>query len=287
MDWFGKPVQPASTVAAKPSERNDEMDGRFPPAMQHFLQERATDQTHFTTEQVVPPINGKIQTPALLQCTGTVRVQDVVGSKLVQLENDVEEFDVIKGVYEGGLKVWECSLDLIQFLSSSQGSCSGLKVAELGCGHGLPAIFCSLLGAELICLQDYNAQVIENVTIPNVVVNRVGLGSVEMFSGDWRDEELRDLMTDKKKREFDLILASETIYDIAACDALHNMFDCLLSPNGRVLVASKRFYFGVGGSTVEFMELVKSKGIFSVEVVQVFEDGLSNIREIIQLSRIN
>ena len=59
-----------------------------------------------------------------------------------------------------------------------------------------------------------------------------------------------------------------------------------LSPSGVALIASKRFYFGVGGGTFTLETLVKSANTLSYEVIQVFEDGCSNIREIVKLQRI-
>jgi hypothetical protein len=48
--------------------------------------------------------------------------------------------DVIKGQYEGGLKTWECSLDLVVLLSTMKEAVSGKNVIELGSGSSLPGI---------------------------------------------------------------------------------------------------------------------------------------------------
>ena len=57
--------------------------------------------------------------------------------------------DLVSGVYEGGLKIWECSEDLLEFLHSNKsGKLAGLKVLELGCGAALPGIFCFKEGAS-------------------------------------------------------------------------------------------------------------------------------------------
>jgi hypothetical protein len=56
-----------------------------------------------------------------------------------------------------------------------------------------------------------------------------------------------------------------------------------LSPGGLALVASKRFYFGVGGGTYSLQSLVEADSRLVYEVVRVFEDGQSNIREIVAL----
>lgn len=41
---------------------------------------------------------------------------------------------------------------------------------ELGCGHGLPGVLCLLAGAE-VHFQDYNAEVLAQLTAPNVAAN--------------------------------------------------------------------------------------------------------------------
>ena len=52
----------------------------------------------------------------------------------------------VTGVYEGGLKIWECSIDLAAFVASGV-DFQNLNVLELGCGAGLPAIVAGQLGA--------------------------------------------------------------------------------------------------------------------------------------------
>jgi len=95
--------------------------------------------------------------------------------------------DLIPGVYEGGLKTWECSLDLVDYLNGIKGGdVRGKRVLEIGCGTAVPV--CYLL-QELfsspssplpdgtdeeretqIHVQDYNASVLELVTIPNIIL---------------------------------------------------------------------------------------------------------------------
>ncbi|KAJ2745003.1 hypothetical protein GGI20_002496 [Coemansia sp. BCRC 34301] len=84
--------------------------------------------------------------------------------------------DVIKGVYEGGLKTWECSMDLLSYLvehgDELREALSGARVLEIGCGTGLPSLhILKNIANASICLQDYNKDVLELVTIPNVLAN--------------------------------------------------------------------------------------------------------------------
>lgn len=48
---------------------------------------------------------------------------------------------------------------------------SSKRVCEIGCGHGLLGIGAGMLGAKEIVFQDYNANVIEQLTKPTVDVN--------------------------------------------------------------------------------------------------------------------
>ena len=88
--------------------------------------------------------------------------------------------DLVPGVYEGGLKVWECSIDLCRYFLRENIVIKG-HVLELGCGHGLPGI-CVLKQAIanrshqmplncFVTFSDYNEFVIKDVTIPNVAIN--------------------------------------------------------------------------------------------------------------------
>ncbi|KWU46482.1 hypothetical protein RHOSPDRAFT_31938 [Rhodotorula sp. JG-1b] len=107
-----------------------------------------------------------------------------------------EQSDLVKGVYEGGLKTWECSLDLVDCLDQ-QGypvdrdlatkRIRGSSVLEIGCGTAIPtcAVFARLLNEiaqdptpedspkprkTRIHVQDYNKQVLNLITFPNLLL---------------------------------------------------------------------------------------------------------------------
>lgn len=100
-----------------------------------------------------------------------------------------KESDIIPGVYEGGYKVWECSVDLTALLLQKQFSLpdvSTCRVIELGCGHGFPGVAALKLGCKRVVFSDLNAEVINAVTWPNVFLNcRDIMDRVECYSGDW------------------------------------------------------------------------------------------------------
>lgn len=86
--------------------------------------------------------------------------------------------DLRKNVYEGGLKSWECSIDVVDYLSELK---SGLEdidcVLELGCGTALPTEYIYSMVLKMapttgltFILSDYNKSVLRLVTIPNLII---------------------------------------------------------------------------------------------------------------------
>lgn len=104
-----------------------------------------------------------------------------------------------------------------------------------------------------------NKEVIELVTIPNVCLNAdeedkdISTEKCRFYSGDW--EKFSQLIGEERK--YDLILTSETIYNPSNYNKLAEFFLKHLSADGYVLLGAKGYYFGVGGSTVEFQRRLK------------------------------
>ena len=68
--------------------------------------------------------------------------------------------------------------------------------------------------------------------------------------------------------------------------------ELLVHPHGVAYIASKRYYFGVGGGTSEFIDILNTitssttgvnVPLWKVEIVEVLEDKFSNIREIVKI----
>ena len=194
--------------------------------------------------------------------------------------------DVLPGVYEGGFKVWECSIDLCRYLHATPTLCGpGRRVLELGCGHGLPGSLALRTGASHVLFQDLNEDVLRHSTMATVQANCGKLpAAAEFWAGDWSC--LASRLAAAHPDPFHLMLSAETIYNPATYRTLCELVDTHLAPDGVALFAAKRFYFGVGGSTDAFSAAVTvhAPGL-RCDVVAVYEDGGSNIREIVALSR--
>lgn len=60
-----------------------------------------------------------------------------------------------------------------------------------------------------------------------------------------------------------------------------------LQVDGVALIASKKYYFGVGGGTFELEHMAKkSDSTLRYTLIRSYDDGHSNIREIVKLERL-
>ncbi|CEP63120.1 protein-histidine N-methyltransferase LALA0_S07e02828g [Lachancea lanzarotensis] len=99
-------------------------------------------------------------------------------AELEILIGDTNE-DLRKNVYEGGLKSWECSIDLVETLSTSaHRKTRHTTILELGCGTSLPSeyLLSQLLSEDTqscdatFVLADYNESVLRLVSLPNLII---------------------------------------------------------------------------------------------------------------------
>ncbi|XP_061188653.1 histidine protein methyltransferase 1 homolog [Saccostrea echinata] len=190
--------------------------------------------------------------------------------------------DLVPDVYEGGLTVWECGCDLAEFIADGAFEFKEKSVIELGCGAGLPGICAMKLGAKQVHFQDYNSEVISYFTIPNVLdLNKTDSCQCRFFSGDWGG--LQKYAENHPDLKFDFILTAETIYNLDNYTKLHRLFQQLLKDNGKILVAAKSNYYGVGGGTGLFEDFVAKEGYFTYKSVKTIEASVP--REIIMLEK--
>nr|XP_056700422.1 histidine protein methyltransferase 1 homolog [Euleptes europaea] len=214
--------------------------------------------------------------------------------------------DLITGVYEGGLKIWECTFDLMDYFSEAKVQFAHKVVLDLGCGAGLLGITALKGNAERVHFQDYNGVVIEEITLPNILVNCICpsgdsegitgpslvqlqetdfnqdlISKCKFFSGEWSGFSKLLLNSVTPFAKYDLIITSETVYNPDYYEALHDTLSKLLKANGCVYVAGKAHYFGCGGGVLLFQEFVKKKNVFNSRSVKIIDKGLK--RFIIEL----
>jgi predicted nicotinamide N-methyase len=220
--------------------------------------------------------------------------------------------DLVPGIYEGGLKVWECSMDLCRYLYDHDVTMQG-HVLELGCGHGLPScwVFKMALSRQLedcwVTLSDYNEFVLTDVTLKNVFLNAKDACSISteptltkwlsehaaLGAGDWNKMSSLLLQPTPQSPDqpqaapkdglFDFILAAETTYSETAATETAMLIARHLRPGkGVAYVATKRYYFGVRGGTSCLVDALNRQGShLDVEVLKEYNNGVGNIRELL------
>ncbi len=160
--------------------------------------------------------------PQMEFCTGLTTMKKTLLHHHSGMDKDL---DLISGTYEGGYKVWECSLDLVNYMYENQSGLPGTNssVLELGCGHGYPGIAALKLGFSSVLFSDLNAEVLVESTWPNIVVNCPGMvDRCRCFAGDWLSlsQHLEcNYSTNgaKEAPKFDFILSAETLYSVESC----------------------------------------------------------------------
>ncbi len=168
----------------------------------------------------------------------------------------IGESDLVPGVYEGGyeymtnlmimlidsftggLRLWECSIDLTRYILSTPEIApanSSSAAMELGCGHGFPGIAALIKRFPVVIFTDFNEnvssiseiihklrcfQVLFDVTWPNIIRNITSFkNKSKCFSGDWMSfsSQLSTKMIDDAPLKYELILSDETLYNIESC----------------------------------------------------------------------
>ena len=201
--------------------------------------------------------------------------------------------DLVPGVYEGGMKLWECAIDVISYLNSHIGtkllhehlppSPAPISILELGCGHALPSLYLHNLLTALayhptLTLSDYNLEVFPSTTIPNIVklLPASAFPTIRCYSGDWFG---------LPPALHDIVIASETTYAVSACASTVALLVKHLGVSGIGIVATKRYYFGVGGGSEEFKELAEKAGLRIVDEIKV-DTGTQNIRDLLIVKKV-
>ncbi|CAH0386373.1 unnamed protein product [Bemisia tabaci] len=186
--------------------------------------------------------------------------------------------DLLTAKYEGGFKIWECTYDLLHYLIDNNIDLRNKTILDLGCGVGILGMYALQNGAT-VHFQDYNVDVLKYATIPSVSHSFGNTNNCRFFAGDWSF-----FCEENTSTKYDCILSSETIYNPKNYDKLCAVFEEKLKPNGYGLLGAKSFYFGVGGSTLEFEKKVDARKKLNCSKCWTFS-GLQ--REILKISHLS
>ncbi|KAG8234060.1 hypothetical protein J437_LFUL013556 [Ladona fulva] len=275
---FSEETEDNSAKTSKTEDEKSSLDWleseELNPSKSQAYQEMITPKYNFT--------NGFISI-SYVSAQDSIKNTSKDKSDLIELAEQLHS-DLIPSKYEGGMKIWECTFPLIEYFIKEKVSFKGRKVLDLGCGAGLLGIY-ALLQEALVTFQDYNAEVIESVTYPNVLLNTTGKTEEELkkiskfFMGDWASfVELLLKEVESEEDKYDVILSSETIYNAENHWKLLLVLKKLLKHTGVayplfIQMKTKTFYFGVGGGLRQFEKKLEAEGCFESSVCWKSSEG--------------
>lgn len=207
--------------------------------------------------------------------------------QIAELEHHSKLLEVSKGQYEGGFKIWECSLDLCSLMTMPEfkDKFTDKIVCELGCGQGLPGILAASKGANITIFQDLNKDVLMDATSVAIKANLSEeiVKKCKLMASSWET-----MLNDSSL--YDVILSSETLYRSEMFSPLRQLLVKCLSPSGFALFSSKSFYFGMDGGTGLFEEYIDDtqgeNGVsFEIKIAKHIADGKGNVREILFIKK--
>ncbi|EKD19018.1 uncharacterized protein L3040_006512 [Drepanopeziza brunnea f. sp. 'multigermtubi'] len=175
--------------------------------------------------------------------------------------------DVKTGVYEGGFKSWESSVDVVKVLHERRGG-NGFseKVIELGCGTALPslAVLQWLLqnsnpqAALSLGLADYNPTVLQLVTLPNILLS-------------WAQNSRKDSWEAEGELDLDEEVIKAFLSDLASHQVKLSFFSGAWSPEFVQLVKE-----GMGQTTAR-LTIIGAETIYSPTALKSFEETLMTL----------
>eukprot|EP00331_Platyophrya_macrostoma_P032545 CAMPEP_0176458344 /NCGR_PEP_ID=MMETSP0127-20121128/32546_1 /TAXON_ID=938130 /ORGANISM="Platyophrya macrostoma, Strain WH" /LENGTH=309 /DNA_ID=CAMNT_0017848913 /DNA_START=27 /DNA_END=956 /DNA_ORIENTATION=+ len=254
------------------------------------------DEGNVKPDMTKPNVDSNGKAVSLRYVNNTIKIiRYLFNDSLIDEENDIK-----KDFYEGGFKIWECTVDLLKYLHESMlpYELKGKNVFDVGCGHGLLGIQAFLHGANSVYFQDFNLEVLKFAVIPNIYLNGMleVLPRASFISGDWSKtyEKIINAIDDvvkegtigtPKATKFDLMLMSEVLYCKENYEKLARLITELLSETGFCLISTKLYYFGCTGSLPEFREyLANYWPNLAYKSVKQIKNKMSNKREIVAIS---
>lgn len=154
-------------------------------------------------------------------------------------------------------ELWPSAMALSRFLASNTNLLSQKKVIELGCGLGLTSLAAMMQQPEYLLCTDYEEAALK-LTKMNFKLNRVRLPQLKLM--DWRAPDCTN--------QFDVILASDILYEKRFFTPLLKLFRNLLTPDGMIILAEPN-------RTIArdfFLQLKECNYTFTVQFVEILQN---------------
>lgn len=174
----------------------------------------------------------------------TVEDQDALLAR-VQTEADLANFPY-------GLLLWPSAIGLCEHLAQHPALVQNRSVLETGAGIGLVGLVAQSLGPARLVQTDYHADALA-IAQQNARQNRME-GQLSIVPGDWRNWP--DALTN-----FDLVLASDVLYERSLHDDLARLLPRLVAPGGKIVLSDP-----LRPQSLTFIERMEKSGQWRVEM---------------------
>eukprot|EP01046_Picozoa_sp_COSAG06_P043230 COSAG06_NODE_5633_length_3348_cov_35.197291_4_plen_204_part_00 len=136
-----------------------------------------------------------------------------------------------------GTCVWEGALALLRALELSPSLVRGKSVLELGCGTGVVALACVVLGARRVVATDHDPEVLA-LCRRNVAAHAALAPSIEVQNYAWGGDAATHAALGAP---FDVVIGADITYDARAMSHLKQDIHSLTEPEaGRLVLAFAR-----------------------------------------------
>jgi len=155
-------------------------------------------------------------------------------------------------------ELWPSAIGLGRYIAKNKDYFSGKSILELGCGLGLTTICLAKCCPAEFLTTDYEADALNSMH-SNFMINE--MTSPETMILDWRQPEI--------DRGFELIIASDVLYESRFFTPLLDLFEMLLLPKGNIIIAEPNRNLGQ-----KFFEMAQQRSYFLFRDVEIVnQDG--------------
>lgn len=123
-------------------------------------------------------------------------------------------------------ELWPSAIALSRFIVKNPGFFANRRILELGCGLGLTSMVLMLQQPAYFLCSDYEAEALQ-LTRQNFEGNKISLPHFQIL--DWRNPQLQET--------FDIIIASDILYEKRFFQPLLDLFKNSQAPRGRIILA--------------------------------------------------